>query len=377
MYFAAHPNVTERAEYLKSTYQDRYTELLVGNSHTRVGYKPKEDGLLMWEGAYLSRTSESVFSWQLVAQLTAQIIERGEYHINRDIKGLKSQDSQQMSLFEMAMPTEEPVAAPADPVSYGIRYSQQVIDEALRIGANDRNSCLIVCAYFMKDKPLEENARFLMRHYGTSGAGFYLNDRQYAIWYSGEGIRLSSGESAQGRTAMLISWTNAAKRIRELLDLGRYMPQAELDRVQDYEYQQIAESLWYLRQDFDDGALEQALLPTVNGIYMSHGGFPENTAEIKKLLRQPESLQTLVDEVSTFISAYESDRDILRFHFHCPREILQRLTDLQRESIIFTAAESFEPQRKQFITMDEIDKLLRSGNTFYRLGVYSYYLGKR
>lgn len=374
MYFAAHPDVTERTEYLKSAYQDRYTELLVGSSRTRVGYKPQEDGLLMWEGAYLSHTSESVFSWQLVAELTAQIIERGEYHINRDIKGLKSQDSQQMSLFDMAMHTAEPVTALTESVSYGIRYSQQVIDEALCIGANDRNSRLIVCAYFMKDKPLEENARFLMQHYGTNGAGFYLNDRQYAIWYNTEGIRLSSGDSAQGGTAMLISWEAAARRIRELLDLGRYMPQAELDRVQDYEYQHIAGSLWYLRQDFDDGAREQALLPTINGIYMSHSGFPENTAEIKKLLMQPESLQALVDEVSTFISAYEADRDILRFHFHRPREILLRLTDLQREPLIFTAAEGFDPQRRQFITMDEIDKLLRSGNSHYRLGVYSFYL---
>ena len=374
MYFAAHPDVTERAEYQKSAYQDRYTELLVGSDRTRVGYKPQEDGLLMWEGAYLSRTSESVFSWQLVAELTAQVIERGEYHINRDIKGLKSQNSQQMSLFDMAMPTAEPVTAPAEPVSYGIRYSQQVIDEALCIGANDRNSRLIVCAYFMKDKPLEENARFLMRHYGTNGAGFYLNDRQYAIWYSGEGIRLSSGDSAQSGTAMLISWEDAAKRIRELLDLGRYMPQAELDRVQDYEYQRIAESLWYLRQDFDDGAREQALLPTVNGVYMSHGGFPENTAQIAELLKQPDSLQTLVDELGTFLSAYEADRDILRFHFHRPREILQRLVDLQREPVIFTAAESYESQRRQFITMDEVDKLLRSGSTHYRLGVYSFYL---
>ena len=182
MHFAAHSDVAERAEYLKSAYQDRYTELLVGSSRTRVGYKPQKDGLLMWEGTYLSRTSESVFSWQLVAEMTAQIIERGEYHINRDIKGLKSQDSQQMSLFDLDSPITEPVSAPAKPVSCGIRYSQQVIDEALCIGANDRNSRLTVCAYFLKDKPLEEDARFLMRHYGTNGAGFYLNDRQYAIW---------------------------------------------------------------------------------------------------------------------------------------------------------------------------------------------------
>ena len=373
MYFAAHPDVVERAEYLKSAYQDRFTELLVGSRRTRVGYKPQEDGLLMWEGAYLSRSSESVFSWRLVVELTAQIIERGEYHINRDIKGLKSQDSQQMSLFDFDSSTPSP-AEPAELVSHGIRYSQQVIDEALCIGANDRNSRLIVCAYFMKDKSVEDNARFLREHYGTNGAGFYLNDRQYSIWYSGEGIRLSSGDSAQGGTAMLISWEDAAKRIRELLDLGRYMPQVELDRVQDYEYQQIAESLWYLRQDFDDGAREQALLPTVNGIYMTHSSFPENTAQIAELLKQPDSLQTIVYEVGAFVNAYDRERNILRFHFHRPKEILQRLRDLQREPVIFSAAEGYDPQRRQFISMDEIDKLLCSGSTYYRLGVYSYYL---
>ena len=34
----------------------------------RLGHKPQEKGLLMWEGAYLSRTKESVFSWELVAE---------------------------------------------------------------------------------------------------------------------------------------------------------------------------------------------------------------------------------------------------------------------------------------------------------------------
>ena len=66
LYFSIHPEETERAEYLKSAYQDRYTEIVVDG--VRVGYKPQENGLLMWEGAYLSRTSESVFSWSVVAE---------------------------------------------------------------------------------------------------------------------------------------------------------------------------------------------------------------------------------------------------------------------------------------------------------------------
>lgn len=374
MYFAAHPDTEERAEYLKSVYPDRYTELLAGASRRRVGYKAQEGGLLMWEGSYLSRTGESVFSWQIVADWTSQIIEKGDYHLNRDSKGLKTQEAQQLSLFDFAEFTAPEQAAPAERVSYGLRYSQQVIDEALCIGANDRNSRLIICAYFMKDKPLAENARFLMEHYGENGAGFYLNDRPYAIWYNTEGIRLSSGDRIQGNASMLISWEDAAKRIRELLDAGRYMPQAELDRVTDYEYQEVANSLWYLRQDFAVEAKEQNLLPEVSGIYASGGGFPEQTAQIKELLKQSETLQGLVEELQDVISAYEGNRDLLRFHFHRPKRILERLTNLQREPIRFTAAEDYDPQRRFFISLDEIDKLLRGGTSDYRLGVYAFFL---
>lgn len=374
MHFAAHSDTTERADYLKSAYPDRFTELLVGEKHTRVGYHAQEDGLLMWEGSYLSRTGESVFSWQLVAELTAQIIDKGEYRINRDSKGLKTQEAQQLSLFDFPDFAAPQQAAPKETISSGPRFPQQVADEALCIGANDSDSRLIICAYFMKDKPLTDNARFLMEHYGENGAGFYLNDHQYAFWYNAEGIHLASGDSIEGRMSMLISWEDAAKRIRELLDMGRYMPQAELDRVEDFEYQEVADRLWYLRQDFSEEAREQDLLPAVSRVYGSHGGFPEQTAQIKELLKQPETLQGLVDELQGFITAYDENRELLRFNIHHPTRILERLSDLQREPIRFTAAEDYDPQRNIFISLDEIDKLLRGGSTQYRLGVYSFYL---
>ncbi|MBR7088251.1 MAG: hypothetical protein IKI38_02755, partial [Mogibacterium sp.] len=287
---------------------------------------------------------------------------------------LESPDSPQMSLFEGAVFPAPVPAAPVEPVLHGLRYSQQVIDEALCIGSNDRNSRLIICAYFMKDKPSEDNARFLMRHYGTNGAGFYLNDRQYSIWYGDTGIRLSAGDSAQNEMSVLITWEDAAKRIRELLNVGRYMPQSELDHVQDFEFRQIAESIWNLHRDIDSEANSLGLLPSITEISERRQGYPEDVAQIAELLKKPNSLQAVVDEVGTFMSAYKENRDILRFHYHRPGELLQRLTDLQREPVIFTAATEFAPEHRQFISMDEIDKLLRGRNSYYRLGVYSVYL---
>ena len=373
LFFSVHSDVQERAEYLRSAYQDRYTEIIADGQ--RLGYKPQENGLLMWEGSYPSRTRESVFSWEVVAGWTAQLIDKKEYFIQTDIPRLPDQESQQMSLFDFAA-FQQPARAEgtAQPSIFPHpALPQQVIDEALCIGANDQNSRLIICAYFKKDKP--DNARFLSEHYGENGAGFYLDGRQYAIWYNAEGIRIAQGESAQRSSATLIPWEQAAARIRELLDLGRYMPQSELDQVDGYERQQRAAQLWYLRQDFAEGTADAGYLPTVNAIYGKNHGFPEESAAISDLLGHPEGLQNLRDELEQFVQAYRENRELLRFHFHRPQKLLEQLSDLQREPLHFTAAEGYDPQRRFFISGDEIDNLLRGGkrSTDYRLAVYSFY----
>ncbi|RGD44605.1 DNA methylase [Erysipelotrichaceae bacterium AM07-35-1] len=375
LFFSVHTDQRERADYLKSAYQDRYTEIIADGQ--RLGYKPQEDGLLMWEGSYLSRTKESVFSWDLVAGWTAQLIDKKEYFIQTDIRQLPTQESQQMSLFDFpsfgsSTPSE---GEPQRSLFSRPALSQQVIDEALCIGANDQNSRLIICAYFKKDKPLEDNTRFLMEHYGENGAGFYLDSRKYSIWYNTEGIHVAEGETAQRTAATLIPWEQAAKRIRELLDLGRYMPQSELDQVDGYERQQRAAQLWYLRQDFAEGTADAGFLPTINAIYSRHKGFPDESAAIEELLNSPDTLQTVRDELEGFIKAYEYDKELLRFRFHRPQKLLEQISDLQREPLHFTAAEGYDPQRRFFISGDEIDNLLRGGkrSTDYRLAVYSFY----
>ena len=373
LFFSVHTDQRERAEYLKSAYQDRYTEIIADGQ--RLGCKPQEDGLLMWEGSYLSRTKESVFSWDLVAGWTAQLIDKKEYFIQTDIRQLPTQESQQMSLFDFpsfgsSTPSE---GEPQRSLFSRPALSQQVIDEALCIGANDQNSRLIICAYFKKDKPLEDNARFLMEHYEENGAGFYLDSRKYSIWYNAEGIHVAEGETAQRTAATLIPWEQAAKRIRELLDLGRYMPQSELDRVDDYEVHQLADRLLLMFRDIEDA--EKKFFPSLHTIYDTPSGFPEAMEKITELLSQQDSLQTIISEYEAFAAAYKNDPDILRFRFYRPLKLQEQLADLQREPLLFTAAEGYDPQRRFFISGDEIDNLLRGGkhSTDYRLAVYSFY----
>ena len=256
-----------------------------------------------------------------------------------------------------------------------LRYSQQVIDEALTIGANDRNSRLVICAFFQKDHTPAENAAFLREHYGTNGAGFYLDGRQYAIWYDQEGLRISLGDTVQGGMTMTLSWAEVGKRIRELLDLGRYMSREELLRVNVYERTALAERLMFVARDLSEQGREQGFLPSFRAL---SGSFDNERDQIVSLMEEPRSLQALTDDWRTFTDALREDRDLLRFHYHRPTELLRQLEDLQREPVRFSVAEEYAPQPQRFISLDEIDKLLRGPDaergTEDRLAVYAFFL---
>ena len=371
LFFSVHPDEQERAEYLKSAYQDRFTEIIADGQ--RLGYKPQADGLLMWEGAYRSRTKESVFSWDLVAGWTARLIDKKEYFIQTDIPRLPTQKGQQMSLFDFAafqQPARTEGAAQPSIFPHPA-LPQQVIDEALCIGSNRKHSRLIICAYFKKDKP--DNARFLAEHYGENGAGFYLNGKKYSLWYSAEGIRIAEGESARRSSAALIPWEQAAARIRELLDLGRYMPQSELDQVDRYEVNVLADRLLLMFRDIEDE--DKRFFPSLRAIYDKPGGFPEAAEEIAGLLSREDGLQAILSEYEAFAAAYQENPAILRSRFYRPLALQAQLADLQREPLHFTAAEGYDPQRRLYISTDEIDNLLRGGkrSVDYRLAVYSFY----
>ena len=365
LFFDTHPDEDDRAKYIRSAYQNRWTEIIADG--LRLGYHPQEDGLLMWEGSFPSRTSESVFSWKLVAGFTAQLIDKREYFINTSIKPFVPKDPQQLTFFDLP-------AQPADaPLFSHPKLPQQIIDEALCVGANDEHSRLIICAYFMKDKP--DNAAFLQRHYGENGAGFYFGGEKVSLWYDAEGMRIARGSTAQRSNATLISWEEAAKRIRELLELGRYMPQSELDEVDHYERMRLADSIAYTSRDITKEAREAGFLPLTMLAHSVKGGYPEVQKQIYGLLCEPDTLQKCVDEWEAFNAALDAGQDLLRFRGYRPKEILQRLRDLQREPLHFTVADGFTPDRQFFISDDEIDEVLRegSGNTDYRLGVYAFY----
>ena len=294
-----------------------------------------------------------------------------EQQSRRDTRRVK-QSTPQMSLFDFENVES---AEGTSPETLSLRYSQQVVDEALTLGANDRNSRLVIAAYFMKDHTLAENAAFLRRHYHEGGAGFFLDGKQYSAWYDRHGFYISMGDSVHGGMAMTLTWEEVAKRIRELFDLGRYMPDFLFTGVNMYERLTIASDLLLAARDLSDEGKERGLLPSFQSL---HGTFDDEQKAIVSLMASPDSLQALIDEWRTFEDVYKENRDVLRLRrSYQSLTLLSRLEDLQREPVMFRGDQAASSLPDRFITLDEIDAALKGysgrAGSDHRLDIYAYF----
>ena len=242
--------------------------------------------------------------------------------------------------------------------SSAFSFAQYDIDHVLRLGGNTDRQRERVVAAFEKQKTTAEIAEILKTLYhGGNGIG------SVTAWYAEDGIHLSHGKTARyDKSAQVISWESAAERIGELLESGQFASNVELAEAAGYERSLLAEKLWHLYHDFSDKARDSGYLSCLSGIQRT--GFPEETAWLAEQLNRPEFRQTLAEEYAAFWTAYQQDRELLRFHYHKPREIWENLKDLSLPRTTFTAQLTEVPAAKQFITEDEIDAAMTNGSSF-------------
>ena len=234
---------------------------------------------------------------------------------------------------------------------------QEVVDEVLRVGGNTAHHRERIVAAFEKQKP--DTPDFL-RSLLHGGNGIVTDAGTFAAWYDETGIRISRGRAARhAPSAKLVSWQEAASRIGQLLEEGRFAANVELAGAEGYERFRLAEKLWYLRQDFSGKAIDAGYLPSL----AKDGGrhFSEDTEWLAEKLTDPAFRTQLTREYRQFLSDQKQSGDLLRFHFHRPDEILEALEDLDLPRRAFSSEMAEIPPVRQFITEDEIDANLAGG----------------
>ena len=242
-------------------------------------------------------------------------------------------------------------------VPSALSIPQEVVDEVLRVGGNTAHHRERIVAAFEKQKPVTGDFLRSLLH---GGNGIVTDAGTFAAWYDETGIRISRGRSARhAPSAKLVSWQEAASRIGQLLEEGRFAANVELAGAEGYERFRLAEKLWYLRQDFSGKALDAGYLSS----FAKDGGrhFSEDTEWLAETLTDPAFRTQLTGEYRQFLSDQQQSGDLLRFHFHRLDEILEALEDLDLPRRRFSSEMAEIPSARQFITEDEIDANLAEG----------------
>ena len=242
--------------------------------------------------------------------------------------------------------------------SSAFSFAQADIDHVLRLGGNTYRQRERIVAAFEEQKSTAEIADTLKNLYhGGNGIG------SITAWYAEDGIHLSHGKTARyDKSAQVISWESAAERIGQLLQDGQFATNVELVEAAGYERSLLSERFWELYHDFSEEAREAGYLPSLAN--NPGRGFPEESAWLTEQLKSPEFRQNLAEEYAAFWTAYQQDRDLLRFHYHKPKEIWENLRDLSLPRTTFTSQLTEVPSVKQFISEDEIDAAMTRGSGF-------------
>lgn len=363
----------ELINYTKTLYPRRFDEYDKFNKH--FGFTLVDNGLLMYEGNYKTRTKESVFSWEIVIGIIKELINDGKY------LDTEKEEKTQLDLFSFSY-DNEPVydEIPQTSLFTDFGISQQIIDEALCCGFNDKNSRVQIAMHFRRDRGVEYNARMLKFLYGTNGAGFVFNGEKVSFWYDENGISIAKGTSAKTSTATHLTWEQAAVRIRELLDVGRYMPQYELDKVDDYELNKVADRLTEFIRDLSDDYPNkdnclQSIQKEIDGVL----GYPDMVEKITDMLKDDEKRAQIFKEYGRLMDDYNAGMKIIRFNYapqYSIPYIAEIIEGMKREPISFKAESGYLPDREMFISQDEIDKIIINGKNShaYRLETYTYFV---
>lgn len=216
-YYERNPDNKDRTEYIKSIFNNDYTELTLEDGRT-VGYKTFENVLHLWEGKYDSRTAQSYYDWAVIARHFEAMRLLGE--LSDSIKPLPSMDGQMTFILD-GRAEEKKTSA--------FTFSQEIIDAVLANGSGFSEGKMRIYEQFEKSLSTKENADFLKNEYGWGGSYPVIIGAGIDESYDGKGITITKGIGKE-KPHITLSWSQVEKRIGELIRTDSYLNPKEKER---------------------------------------------------------------------------------------------------------------------------------------------------
>lgn len=207
-FYEAYSDEDRRIEYIRDIFNNDFTELILSDD-TRVGYKTYENGVLIWKGRYPKREGQSFLHWDDVA---------GHFEAMRKLGMLKSNSKPLPSAEgQLLLLSEE-----AERKNTMFSFPQEIIDEALTRGSGVSQGKMRIYEQFQRSLSQKDNIAFLKNEYGWGSSSSAVLYTGVGEMHNGKGIELSIGFGEKTKKQML-KWNYVEKRIRELINLDRYL----------------------------------------------------------------------------------------------------------------------------------------------------------
>ena len=265
-YYERNPDNKDRTEYVKSIFNNDYTELTLEDGRT-VGYKTFENVLHLWEGKYDSRTAQSYYDWAVIARHFEAMRLLGE--LSDSIKPLPSMDGQMTFILD-GRAEEKKTSA--------FTFSQEIIDAVLANGSGFSEGKMRIYEQFEKSLSAKENADFLKNEYGWGGSYPVIIGAGIDESHDGKGITITKGISKEN-PHITLSWSQVEKRIGELIRTDRYLNPKEKEH-----YPQWLESQEERRAKIEETKRNREILSNAP---------PEQEVELAE--KEPEEAEQLQD----------------------------------------------------------------------------------
>lgn len=251
-FYNKNPLLIDRLRFVRESYKDIFIELLLADD-TRVGFHRQDNGLLVWQGAYLTRSAETLLPWRAVANALNDLIEQHELIAAIDPKKLPQVEEQlsfelpdgsppsaennrlekddfltpekQETVIRSTLPVAEYNAPQMDD---GSVITDEEVNLALAAGSNFENSKFRI--YQQLTTTQGDHAAFLKKEYGSGGRSWdYQSGAHGWVDHGPAGLKLIL-TNEEGRFERRLPWRAAAKRIAYLIEMQRFLTPQELEQ---------------------------------------------------------------------------------------------------------------------------------------------------
>ena len=267
-----------RRDYIKNIFNHEPTELTLQDGRT-VGYKTYQNVLHLWEGSVSARTAQSYYDWGVIADYFEGMRLLGE--LRDQTEPLRTVDGQFEFLQDLA---EEKSSA--------FSFSQEMVDYVLRSGSGIQHGKFRIYSYFLQGHSRREQEEFLKEEYGMGGRSPILSGTGISEEHSAKGLKLSRGYQ-EGAPQLLLKWSQAAKRIEELIAADRYMTAKELEYLPEYEKHILTREIYHFYSDQP----EEVIRPYARGAM-----YDEAIRQIRPQLEEKKRVEQLAEEMSSVLA---------------------------------------------------------------------------